>query len=116
METQEWADPQAAGGLKFDGEKPPMELLDPYAMEQIAWVLAFGAKKYEANNWRKGIAMCRLLGAVLRHVFAYLRGEDLDPETGLSHLAHAGCEIMFALNMAHVRPDLDDRYKGKDHA
>ena len=99
------------GGLKFDTEKVRMELLDPYAMEQLAAVLTFGAKKYAAHNWRLGIRNGRLLAALIRHVFAYLRGEDKDPETGLSHIAHAMCCCMFILGLEH-RVDLDDRYKG----
>lgn len=98
------------GALKHDAEKPRMELLDTHALEQIAAVMTFGARKYDAHNWRKGFAWSRLLGATLRHVFAYLRGEDTDPESGLSHLAHAGCCIMFLLWHEKYRKELDDRY------
>lgn len=97
-------------GVKFDYGKPPMHLLDSYAIEQLARVLEFGAKKYAEHNWRKGIAKTRLIAAALRHLFAYLRGEDTDPETGLSHAAHAMCCCMFLLGLEH-RKDLDDRYK-----
>jgi hypothetical protein len=99
------------GGVKHDGDKVRMELLDPYALEQLAAVLTFGAKKYAAHNWRLGIRNGRLIAALLRHVFAYLRGENHDPETGLSHIAHAMCCCMFILGLEH-RVDLDDRYKG----
>jgi hypothetical protein len=103
--------PKAESGLKFDSGKPPMALLDRYAMEQIALVLAFGAQKYAAHNWRKGIAYSRLLDAALRHLFAFADGEDNDPESGLSHIAHAGCCIVFLLGMINARPDQDDRHK-----
>jgi len=103
-------DSKHALGLKFDKGKPPLSLLDRHALEEIAKVLAFGADKYEAHNWRKGISQSRLIDAALRHLFAYADGEDLDPESGLSHLAHTGCCVVFALNMVHTRPDLDDRY------
>lgn len=99
-------------GVKFDGEKPRMDLLDPYSMEQLSLVLTFGANKYAAHNWRKGIAKSRLLAAALRHLFAYLKGEDKDPESGLSHVAHAMCCCMFLLGLEH-RNELDDRYKEK---
>lgn len=98
------------GGLKADTEKPPMELLDPYAMEQIALVLAFGRDKYEAHNWRKGIRITRLLAAALRHAFALLGGETKDPESGLSHAAHLGCCAMFLIWMLEHRKDMDDRW------
>lgn len=97
-------------GIKFDQDKPRMDLIDPTAMNELAKVLAFGAQKYAAHNWRKGLHKSRLLGAALRHLFAYLGGEDKDPETGLSHVAHAMCCCMFLIGLEH-RADLDDRYK-----
>jgi hypothetical protein len=102
-----------ATGVKHDGEKPRVDLLDPQALEGIAAVLAFGAKKYAADNWRGGISYRRLIGAALRHTFAIMRGEDIDPESGLPHVDHLGCCWMFLSNMMKTRPDLDDRYKEK---
>lgn len=102
----------ATQGVKFDADKPRMDLLDAYAIEELAKVLAFGAKKYDAHNWRKGITKGRLIAAALRHLFAYLRGENVDPETGLSHVAHAMCCCMFLLGLEH-RPELDDRWKSE---
>lgn len=99
-----------AGGQKLDAGKPPLDLLDRVALEEIARVLDFGRRKYAAHNWRKGIALSRLLAACLRHVFAFIDGESKDPESGLSHLAHAACCLMFALRLHRDRPDLDDRY------
>jgi hypothetical protein len=101
------------GGLKYDSEKPRTDLLDPLAMEGLAKVLAFGAQKYAANNWRGGLSYSRLAGAALRHTFAILRGEDNDPESGLPHVDHLGCCWMFLSNMMKTRPDMDDRWKGK---
>jgi hypothetical protein len=97
-------------GVKFDAQKLRLDLLDPYAIEQLAAVLTFGAGKYQPHNWRKGISKSRLIAAALRHLFAYLRGEDNDRESGLSHVAHAMCNLMFLLGLEH-RPELDDRYK-----
>lgn len=105
--------PAPSGGLKYDSDKPRMELLSHHFIEGISTVLGFGAKKYGEHNWRKGISQSRLIGASLRHTFAFLRGEDKDPESGLSHLYHAGCCLMFAAETLHTRPDLDDRYKGE---
>lgn len=97
-------------GVKFDAGKARMDLLDPYAVGQLSHVLAFGAQKYAAHNWRMGISKGRLIAAALRHLFAYLGGQDKDDETGLSHVAHAMCCCMFILGLEH-RSDLDDRYK-----
>lgn len=101
------------GGLKFDSEKPRYDLIDPHAIDQLARVLTFGAQKYAAHNWRKGIVKSRLLAAAMRHLFAYLRGEDTDPETGLSHAAHAMCCCMFLLGL-EGQPELDDRWRALD--
>lgn len=98
-------------GAKFDTDKPRMELLDSYALTEIAKVMTFGAKKYASHNWRKGIEWGRLIGAAQRHIAAFNDGEDLDPESDLSHLAHAGCCIMFLLWHTQKKTELDDRYK-----
>lgn len=108
--TNSWTAP-AEAGLKADAEKPPVELLDPYAMEQVARVLAFGAIKYSRENWRGGIRYTRLYAAAIRHLWAILRGEDTDPESGLPHAAHAMCCCMFLCWMMKHRTDLDDRWK-----
>ena len=101
-------------GTKHDAGKLPLDLLDPVALDGIAAVLAFGAKKYAAHNWRGGISYSRLLSALLRHSFAILRGEYIDPESGLPHIDHVGCCWMFLSNMMKTRPDLDDLYKAPD--
>lgn len=102
---------QKATGIKHDTGKPPMELLDPDALEGIARVLAFGAKKYAADNWRGGISFRRILGAILRHAFAIVRCRDTDPESGLPAVDHLACEVMFLSYFMKNRPDLDDRWK-----
>ena len=101
----------SSGGTKYDAGKPRMDLLDPYAIEQLAHVLTFGAQKYAAHNWRAGIHVSRLTAAALRHLMALMRGEDTDPETGLSHAAHAMCCCMFLIWTMENKPELDDRWR-----
>lgn len=100
-------------GHKDDGEKPRLDLLDAYAIEELSWVLTWGARKYAPHNWRKGIAISRLIGALLRHTFAFMRGEDNDPETGRSHMAHAMCCCMFLIWTMKFKPEYDDRKAGQ---
>ncbi len=100
-------------GVKHDAGKPRVDLLDPQALEGLAAVLTFGAQKYAAHNWRGGMPYGRLIAAALRHLFAIMRGEDLDPESGLPHVDHLGCCWMFLSWNMKNRPDLDDRWKGK---
>jgi len=100
-------------GVKHDQGKPATELLSPIALIEISKVMEYGSRKYAAHNWRKGIAWSRLLGAALRHLLAFLGGQDKDPETGLSHLSHLGCCVMFLLEYEVTHKELDDRYKGE---
>lgn len=96
-------------GLKFDREKIRYELISAYAIDELAKVLTFGACKYADRNWEKGIKWSRVFGAVMRHLWAAWRGEDFDPETGLSHYAHAMCCCMFLLHYSRYRKRFDDR-------
>lgn len=97
--------------IKFDEDKMPLHLLSSEALMQTAAVLKFGADKYAAHNWRGGFAWSRPLAAAMRHILAFNAGEDKDPESGLSHLAHAACCIMFLLEFEKTHQELDDRYK-----
>lgn len=83
-------------GMKFDGDKLDWSLIPWKQMEEVARVMMFGVKKYERDNWKK-LDYHRLESALLRHVLAYLGTEQYDPETKLSHLAHAICNCLFLL-------------------
>lgn len=96
-------------GRKDDAGKAPYELLAPEMLEDVAQVLAFGAGKYAPRNWEKGMRWGRVFGAAMRHLWAWWRGEDRDPETGLSHLAHAACCVMFLLAYEARGVGEDDR-------
>jgi len=103
--------PDLSVAVKADADKVRTDLLPVGPMLAIAEVLTFGAQKYADHNWRKGFKWSRLLGAAMRHLFSFLRGEDKDPETGLSHLAHLGCCVMFLLEHEQNKLGEDDRYK-----
>jgi len=97
-------------GIKHDQEKAPMDLLPYESLEEIAKVLAFGAKKYDRANWAKGINQSRLISAAMRHLGQFNNGEDLDKESNTLHLANAACNLLFAIWMYKNRPDMDDRW------
>lgn len=83
---------------KFDTGKTPWELLPMDALAEVAKVLQFGATKYGAYNWTRGMSYSRLVGAACRHLLQeWWCGRKVDSETGLSHLAHAACCILFLL-------------------
>lgn len=106
----------AGAGSKHDAGKEPVGLIPREAMLAEARVLAFGAEKYAAHNWRKGMRWSRLGDAAMRHLLAWLDGEDIDPETGLPHLAHLRCCAGFLLTYAERGDGTDDRHTAGEQA
>ena len=94
--------------------KVRLDLVPTAAIEQVAAVLTFGARKYGDNNWCRGARWGRYYAAALRHVFAWWRGEDRDLETGLSHLAHAVCCLLFLMEYQDNGWGADDRLRESD--
>jgi len=96
--------------MKYDAGKPRMDLLlsgCPMALEAVASILTFGAKKYAAHSWQsveRGEE--RYLAALLRHLTAHAKGELNDPESGMPHLAHAACNAMFILELEQRNANL----------
>ena len=93
-------DPNHTGGRKFDGNKLQYGLVPPLALRETVKVLTFGAQKYEPDNWRRvPDGPRRYFDAAQRHIWAYKEGEIIDPESGVNHLAHAVCCLMFMLDL-----------------
>ena len=56
-------------GKKYDDGKNRLDLLPPFALEEIGWCLSHGAKIYGDENWRKVPDLRkRYLGAARRHI------------------------------------------------
>ncbi len=90
----------AFDGQKHDTDKPRYDLMPVHAEAAVVDVLTFGAKKYAPDNWRHvESATDRYTAAALRHIAAYRMGEREDQESGLPHLAHAVCCLMFMLEL-----------------
>lgn len=88
--------------VKHDKDKPMFHLIDPYAHEDLAKCLTFGAEKYSANNWKKGdivtyiSAMHRHLNAIEKHIVDGKKLENIiDEDSGMQHGAHLLCNAMF---------------------
>lgn len=92
-------------GLKFDGGKARVDLLVdgvPNALTGVAEVLTFGAQKYETHSWQQVEGGPeRYKAAMLRHLLAHSKGELVDPESGLPHLAHLACNALFILELEY---------------
>lgn len=100
-----------AEGVKFDQGKPRHDLLPPELSDAVARVLTFGAAKYGERNWEKGMRWGRPFAALMRHLWAWWRGERTDPETGMSHLWHAACCLAFLIAYEARGTGTDDRPK-----
>jgi dATP/dGTP diphosphohydrolase len=95
--------------LKRDDGKPRPDLIPPEAVLLMGHVLAAGARKYADWNWAPGTSWSHYYAAALRHLNAWQGGEDLDPETGLSHLGHALCCVSFLASYQARAVGRDDR-------
>ncbi len=89
---------------KPDSSPVPLELL-----EEAARVLEYGASKYERDNWKKPTHWTVSYACLMRHMSAWQGGEDLDPESGRSHLGHAMCNLLQMLHQLKHHPEELDR-------
>lgn len=89
---------------KDDGAKARMDLIPAEAMFALGVVLGHGASKYGARNWEHGLDRGRVVAALLRHITAWMGGEDTDPDSGLPHTWHALTNA--AILVAHEARDL----------
>lgn len=99
--------------LTYDEGKAPLAQLPPEGWRAVARVQAYGHKKYgDFNNYRKGMEASRQADCIARHLLAWLDGEDKDPESGESHLAHVATRAMFVLQNIKDGTLIDDRFRG----
>lgn len=102
------------GGKKYDSGKPRLELIPGDVQLECGKVYSFGAEKYAPNNWALGISWLRQIGAAERHIQKWKQLEDLDPESGINHLAHAIVDLQMALAYQLRKQDrFDDRFRLK---
>ena len=84
---------------RHNNGKLQWSLVDFKSLEPMVRVLEFGAQKYALDNWKKGLPSKQVCESLLRHVFAMLDGELIDPESGLPHVGHVQCNAMFLAYM-----------------
>lgn len=94
---------------KYDGGKPKHSLLPAGIMNGVAKVMGFGAGKYEKDNWKKCQQMSSYYDACHRHLEQFWGGVDLDEESGLHHIDHAMCNLVFLKWLIENEEGTDDR-------
>lgn len=105
--------PPADIPIKADEGKLQYDLIPARAFEEVVAVMTFGAKKYAADNWRAGtgFGFRRCFGALCRHAWAWFRGQDLDAETGIHHLAAVAFYCLILMDYHFTNHGVDDRRK-----
>lgn len=98
---------------KFSGLHLRFDRISFATLIEVAKIFTFGADKYEANNWRKGLKWSRIFGALMRHSSAWCLGEDNDPEHDITHLAACLWACLIIINFTKTRKDFDDRIKSE---
>ena len=101
--------PQVQQALRYNQGKTQWSLVDFDSLEGLVHVLEYGAKKYNKDNWKKGMPVTQVSESLMRHLFAFLRGEDIDPESGCRHISHVMCNTMFLEYILREKPHYDDR-------
>jgi Domain of unknown function (DUF5664) len=96
-------------GIRENQGKPKWSLVDFDALVPMVRVLEYGSSKYHPDNWKKGLKYTEVSESLLRHVFAFLDGEDNDPESKLLHVGHILSNAMFLSYMSQYRHDMDNR-------
>ena len=94
---------------KHDDGKLPFHLIPPEALEAMAETLQYGLSKYEPRNWEPGMDHSKVFAAAQRHLWAYWKGEDKDPESGVHHLFHAISCVAFLCTYIKKGLGKDDR-------
>lgn len=106
-----WPTPQTPGGLRYDDHKDRYDLLPPDALQTLVAVYTSGAVKYAPRNWEKGMAWMRMFASMMRHAWAWARGEDFDKESGHPHMAHVAWGALGLVAYQYRNIGEDDRVK-----
>ena len=95
-------------GVKFDQGKDRWDLMPWQELGDVAKVFTYGAAKYGDRNWEKGLKVERLFAAAMRHISSVANDEELDPESGLPHLAHATANLLMWLNVQKKQSEIKE--------
>lgn len=105
----------ATGGRKAR-KLAQFSLIPSRPLWKIAEVFGMGASKYDPDNWRRSYKWSWSIDSLHRHINLFEQGQDLDPDSGLPHLAHAAVHCMFLLEWMETHPETDNRSKYEDQS
>jgi len=94
---------------RHNKEKLKWSLVDSDALVPMVQVLEFGANKYAPDNWKKGLPTLEICESLIRHLYAYMNGEDNDTESGLPHVGHIMANSMFLSYHHQFLASMDNR-------
>lgn len=98
------SNPKDAYGVK----KTPMSTVPAQVMMEIGVGMLEGAVKYARHNYRVvGVRSSVYYDAAMRHMMLWWEGQDLDPDSGLSHVTKAMASLV-VLRDAMLQGKLED--------
>lgn len=77
------------------------DLVPIEGIEAYSRVAEYGAKKYASWNWSAGLPRMQIAASLIRHLWAYMRGQDNDDGPGGSGLPHTDHIVWNAVALAH---------------
>lgn len=90
--------------------KPAPALVPPVAIIEIAQAFRDGAEKYGPYNWReKAVPSLTYVNAAMRHLYAWMDGEERSTDADVRHLAHAAACLCILMDAASCGKLIDDR-------
>lgn len=96
----------------FGVRKPSAQFIPPVAIIEESAVMALGAAKYGAFNWQDDpVDATTYYSAAMRHLLQWFSGEDVDAESGASHLAHVRACMGIIMDAKASGSLIDDRPK-----
>ena len=81
--------------MRFNEGKRKWSLVDFKSLEPMIEALEYGAEKYSPDGWKKGYDKKEILESMMRHIASLMDGEEVDTESGVSHMGHIQVNAMF---------------------
>lgn len=106
MTNKKATNPKDAVGTK----KAPISTISAPVILEVGLAMLEGARKYGRHNYRPaGVRGSVYYDAVFRHLASWWEGEDIDPDSGLSHITKAIAGLMVLRDSMIQENWVDDR-------